>query len=181
MPSGGYCDLWLTDELEKVPPFVLFFDGAVSIEDTRARENEQIHLPFFQQFAEDIFRFASVPFNFVAVPGDFTPLSSVQFCGCCSRKCRGTRRGKGILNRGLHEYWKGPSDTPFFPFILAENIVPTGKITPRGVIFKDKILQSLCCKEPIKRIFVKFRQFCRGKNVFFGNTIFPGAEQSHVV
>jgi dienelactone hydrolase len=74
--DGGSCDFWLFDESGTSPPLVLFFDGALSLEDRRAREEQQIHLPFFSQLAEDLYRFASLPFNFVVIPGDCTPLES---------------------------------------------------------------------------------------------------------
>ncbi len=69
-PGGvrDYCDLWLSDGPERRPPLVCFIDGALSDTESKAREEQLIHIPFFQQMAEDISRFTAAPFNFVSIP-----------------------------------------------------------------------------------------------------------------
>lgn len=69
-----YCDIWLHDGSEKSVPLVCFFDGALSEEESRAREEQRIHLPFFQQMLEDLYRFAAAPFNFAVIPNSSSSL-----------------------------------------------------------------------------------------------------------
>lgn len=64
----GYCDLWIPESQEKRLPLVCFFDGALSEEDSKAREAELIHLPFYKQMAEEIYQSAATPFSFAYIP-----------------------------------------------------------------------------------------------------------------
>ncbi len=59
--AQDFCDLWLPESPEKSLPLVCYFDGALSEEDSKAREERMIHLPFYQQMAEEIYQSGATP------------------------------------------------------------------------------------------------------------------------